>query len=68
MTQQQTEQAINSLCLIGHFGTLYRVIKFLPGSKAILISDRPAEEKRCELLLLLKKTQATGAGPVVSIK
>lgn len=62
MKQQQIEQAINSLCLIGHFGTLYRVIKFIPGSKAILISDRPAEEKRRELLLLLKKQDVQVAG------
>jgi hypothetical protein len=57
MSTEELERAINTLCLSSQFDTLYRIIKSISGSKAILISDKPAEQKRRELLRLLKKTK-----------
>lgn len=57
----ELETATNSLCRSGHFGSLYRVLKNLPGAYAVLVSDCTAEQKRRQLLLLLKQ-QAPGAG------
>lgn len=57
MTAQQLESAINTLCLSGNFWSLYQLIKdSLPGARAILASDQTADQKRRELLRLLKGT------------
>ncbi len=58
MTHQETTQVINALCWAGKFETLYRSIKYeVPGCKAILMSDRTAEQKRRALLKVLKEQQ-----------
>jgi hypothetical protein len=54
MTNQEKAAAINSLCLSSQFSTLHRILNELPGSLSILSSDRTAEQKRQELLKLLK--------------
>ncbi len=54
MTSTEKIQAINSLCLSGEFSTLNRLLGDIPGAFAILISDATAEQKRQELLKLLK--------------
>ena len=55
MTQEQKISAINSLCLTNQFGLLAQLMTSMPGSLAILLSDRPAEQKRRDLLKLLKE-------------
>lgn len=54
MSQKEIEMAINSLCLIGHYSTLFRIVKNVPGAFQVLSSDQTAEQKRRELLHLLK--------------
>lgn len=68
MTREEQVAAINALCIAGHYNTLYRVLNGIPGSKAILISDQPAELKNRELLKLLKRGKAqtvAAVGPLV---
>ena len=55
MTTQQKISAINSLCLTNQFGLLAQLMTSIPGSLSILLSDRPAEEKRRDLLELLRR-------------
>lgn len=54
MTTQQKIEAINTLCLSSEYSTLYKLLNELPGSLAILTSDKTAERKRQELLELLQ--------------
>ena len=63
-TTGELEMAINALCVSCQFGTLHRVLKGIPGSFSILVSDRTAEQKRQELLKLLKsETPESGKLP-----
>ena len=55
MSQKEIEAAVNALCLSSQYGTLYRVLKGIPGSLRIISSDQTAEMKRQELLGLLKR-------------
>ncbi|MCP3890320.1 MAG: hypothetical protein GY702_15840 [Desulfobulbaceae bacterium] len=55
MQTEQMKSTITSLCLSGHFATLYRILKDLPGSMSILSSDQTAEQKRRQLLKLVKE-------------
>ena len=55
MSQKEIEAAVNALCLSSQYGTLYRVLKGIPGSLRIISSDQAAEMKRQELLGLLKR-------------
>ncbi len=55
MNSEQLTSTINTLCPTGGFATLYRVLKDIPGSFSILTSDRTAEQKRQELLKLIKE-------------
>lgn len=54
MSQKEIEMAVNSLCLAGHYSTLFRIIKNIPGAYQVLSSDQTAEAKRQKLLKLLK--------------
>ena len=58
---KEIEALVSTLCLSGQYGTLYRVLKPIDGAYRILASEKPAEQKRRELLELLKKQRrATG--------
>ncbi len=52
---EQMESAINALCLSGHFATLSRIPRHMPDAMIVLTSDQTAEQKRRQLLQLLKE-------------
>jgi hypothetical protein len=54
MTAREIESAINKLCLSGQLDSLYRILKPFDGAYQILISDKTGEQKKQELLGLLK--------------
>lgn len=55
MTTEEKISAINSLLVTNQFGLLAQLMAEVPGSLAILLSDRTTEEKRQTLLKLLKE-------------
>ena len=60
MKTSELEALVNTLCLSAEYGRLYRILKPFDGAYQILSSDQPAEQKRRQLLNLIRGNHENG--------